>query len=306
MRPRPAHLLVAVALGAVVLSSCAEASWVATVNDEPIEGDTVLALRTSYEEEESAVAGDPFRQDLTGLIRLEVQLQAAEEDFGLTGLDDPALRDAALADVGPLDRATVEQVVSDADLTEESLEALGTQLVVRDAVVAELAATEPGFLDELWANQPVQITQVCVRHIITQTREEIDEVAARIAAGEDFGAVADEIMADPALPGGRFECPLPAAAFTPPFDQFAATTPVGQVSEPFQTQFGWHIVFVDEVDRPESLEQLRGDPLRFVFVGTLQRLWAAWVDDAVSSSDIEVRSQVGTWVPEAAAIAPPP
>ena len=186
MSPRLKRIIVLATLGAFLLSACAEASWVATVNDEPVEEESVLAFRESYQAGESSVAGEPFRQDLTGLIVLEAQIQAAEEDFGLTGLDDAARRDDALANVSPFDRADVERVTSDPDLTEESLEALGTQLAVRNAVLAVLAVAEPGFLEELWSNRPVQTTQVCVRHIIVATEDEIDAVAARIAAGEDF------------------------------------------------------------------------------------------------------------------------
>lgn len=306
MSPRLKRIIVLATLGAFLLSACAEASWVATVNDEPVEEESVLALRESYQAGESSVAGEPFRQDLTGLIVLEAQIQAAEEDFGLTGLDDAARRDDALVNVSPFDRADVERVTSDPDLTEESLEALGTQLAVRNAVLAVLAVAEPGFLEELWSNRPVQTTQVCVRHIIVATEDEIDAVAARIAAGEDFSAVADEVVADPTSPGGRLECPIPAAAFVPPFDQVAAATPVGEVSEPFQTEFGWHIILVDEIDVPASLEDLQADPLRFIFIRTLDPIWAAWVNDAVARADIGVRSQVGTWVSAVDGIAPPP
>ena len=306
MKSRFAELTAVAVAGVVLLSACAEASWVATVNDVPIEGETVLELRNSYEDEASSVAGEPFRQDLTGLIALEAQIQAAEEDFGLTGLDDPALRDEVLAEVGPADRGAVNQVAADPDLTEESLNTLGTQLAVRDAVIAELVSTRPDLLEDLWTNQPIAITQVCIRILSTVSEEEILEVAARLDAGEDFSAVADEVSPSPENPGGRLECPLPVGAFAAPFDQVAGTTPVGQVSEPFQSDFGWHLVLVDEIDRPESLEALQADPLRYVYVGTLLPLWGAWVDDALARADIWVRSQVGTWVPQAAQIVPPP
>lgn len=306
MSPRFERSIIPAVVGAVLLSACAEASWVATVNDVPIEGDTVLSLRESYQVEESSVIGDVFREDLTGLIYLEAQVQAAEEDFGLTGLEDAAIRDAALAEVAFLDRASVEQVDSDPDLTPASVEFLGTQLVVRDAVLGVLTTQEPGLLEDLWTNRPEQITQVCVRILSAATEEEIVAIAARLAAGEDFSAVADEVSPDPENPGGILECPLPVAVFASPFDQRAIVTPVGEVSEPFPSEFGWHLILVDAVDQPRSLEELESDPMRFVFGGALQPLWTAWVDDAVDRADIDVRSQVGTWVPEIDQIAPPP
>ena len=303
---RRIELVAAAVLVTVLLSACAEASWVATVNDEPIEGDTVLSLRNSYQEGDSSVAGEPFRVDLTGLIALEAQVQAAEEDFGLTGLEDPAKRDAALEEVAFWDRPSVTEVESDPDLTQTSLEFLGTQIVVRDAVMAELAARETALLEELWTKRPTQISQVCVRILSAASEEEIVGIADRIAAGEDFSAVADEVSPDPQNPGGRLQCPLPAGAFNAPFDQVVITIPVGEVSEPFESEFGWHLVLVDEVDRPQSLEELESDPMRFVFIDALQPVWVAWVNDAVARADIGVRSQVGTWVSAVDGIAPPP
>lgn len=303
---RRIELVAAAVLVTVLLSACAEASWVATVNDEPIEGDTVLSLRNSYQEGDSSVAGEPFRVDLTGLIALEAQVQAAEEDFGLTGLEDPAKRDAAVEGVAFWDRPAVAEVESDPDLTQTSLEFLGTQIVVRDAVMAELAARETALLEELWANRPTQISQVCIRILSAASEEEIVGIADRIAAGEDFSAVADEVSPDPQSPGGRLQCPLPAGAFNAPFDQVVVTTPVGEVSEPFQSDFGWHLILVDEIDRPQSLEELGSDPMRFIFIDALQPLWIAWRDDAIGRADIDVRSQVGTWVSVADGIAPPP
>ena len=72
------------------------------------------------------------------------------------------------------------------------------------------------------------------------------------------------------------------------------TTPVGEVSEPFQSDFGWHLVLVDEIDRPQSLEELESDPMRFVFGDALWPVWIAWRTDAIGRADIRARSQVGT------------
>ena len=304
MTPRRRYLVVPALVGAL-LSACSQASWVATVNEVPIEGDTVLSLRESYQVDESSVIGDVFREDLTGLVILEAQIQAAEEDFGLTGLEDATKRDAALADVGFMDQQSVEQVEADPDLTQASLEFLGTQIVVRDTVLGELTAQEPGLLEDLWTNRPEQIAEVCARILSAATEEEIVEIAARIAAGEDFSAVADEVSPDPENPGGRLVCPVPAAAFASPFDQVAVATPVGEVSAPFSSDFGWHLMLIDSIDRPQSLAELETDPARWVFIGALQQLWVAWVDDAVDRADVEVRSQVGSWVPEVDQIAPP-
>ncbi|MBI1339806.1 peptidylprolyl isomerase [bacterium] len=100
-----------------------------------------------------------------------------------------------------------------------------------------------------------------LRHIVTATRDEIDEVAKQLAAGADFAVLASEKSIDEAtrLEGGDLGY-FTSSEAPPELKRVIETTPVGGVSKPFQTAQGWHIVKV--VDRrqeePPSLDELRG------------------------------------------------
>lgn len=290
--------------GALLFGACGGRDTVATVEAESIAGDTVLALRTSYEGE-AVVQGEIYRGDLTRLILTEAALQAAEEDFGITGLDDQATIDARMAAPTPSDEAILASVMeSNPDYTESLLELTMVQVMLREAVLGELVAAE-GVLEDAWANNPQQFAQVCVRHILTESLAEIEEAGTRIEGGEDFSAVADEMSLDGASAGGQLPCPSFASAYVDPFGSTAATAPVGVVAGPIQTEFGWHILIVDERIAPTSFDDLAANPLDYLEPGSIGDLWVVWFDDAVGGTDIVVRSQIGTWVPEADGIRPP-
>lgn len=298
-------LLLSIVLGgALLLGACGGRGTVATVESESIAGDTVLALRTSYEGE-AVVQGEIYRGDLTRLIFTEAALQAAEEDFGITGLDDQGTIDARMASPTPSDQAILASVMeANPDYTDALLELTMVQVMLREAVLAELVSVE-GFLEDAWADSPQQFAQVCVRHILTESLAEVEEAQARIAAGEDFGAVADEVSLDGASPGGQLPCPSFASAYVEPFGSTAATAPVGVVAGPIETEFGWHLLVVDERIAPTTFEDLAADPLAYLEPGSIGDLWVVWFDDAVGDTEIVVRSQIGTWVPEADGIRPP-
>ena len=143
-------------------------------------------------------------------------------------------------------------------------------------------------------------------HILTETRREAEPARDRREAGEDFSMVAGEVSLDTQSPGGVLPCPSLASSFVAPFGVTTATAPLGEIVGPIQTQFGWHIIIVDDRVAPSSVEELREDPTRFIDPSTVSDLWVLWLDAAVRDSDIWVASQVGRWVPEADGILPPP
>jgi len=76
-------------------------------------------------------------------------------------------------------------------------------------------------------------------------KETIDAARARVAGGEDFAAVAKDVSDDPgsAQRGGSYP-ETPRGKMVPEFEERMFTLPVGEVSEPFRTQFGWHVLTV--------------------------------------------------------------
>lgn len=302
MTPRIRLALLVVGAG-LLASACASSGTAATVNDVGIDSDEVLGLRTDQPEDRAV--GEQFRGDLTTLIVIEAERQAAEEDFGLTGFDDPAARAAWLATAGDAERNVVEGVATNPGLTEAAVDAVTTQLMIRDAVSAALIRDEELLL-QVWQEDQPSLVEVCPRHLLVETEEEAVEARERILAGEDFAVVADEVSLDTVSVGGALPCPSSPTEYVEPFGSIIAAAPIGEVTEPFRTEFGWHVVRVEDRAFPASFEDFASDPERWLPRTVVEGAWANWRDDAVGRAGIVVRSQIGTWFPQADGIIPPP
>ena len=117
-----------------------------------------------------------------------------------------------------------------------------------------------------------EINQVKARHILITPNEiidddtakqRLDEALAKIRAGEDFGEQAKLLSDDPgsANLGGDLGWAGPGT-FVPEFDAVINEAEIGEVSEPFRSQFGWHIVEVLDrrvYDNTEDLKKLNCD-----------------------------------------------
>ncbi|MGB5167433.1 MAG: hypothetical protein WBP49_03395, partial [Acidimicrobiia bacterium] len=156
--------LILVAATAVLAVACADTTVVATVDDAYIDESSVTQLRYSYADA-AAYDAEGFRADLTNLIYLEAQKSAAEQDFGLTGFDDPERIEAKIADPTEDDAQVFASVQTDLDRTDETTAAVAEQLLIREAVVAELVSEELDLV-EIYENQPALFVSVCARHIL--------------------------------------------------------------------------------------------------------------------------------------------
>ncbi len=117
------------------------------------------------------------------------------------------------------------------------------------------------------AVQRSEINQIKARHILVTPNEiiddetakqRLDEALAKIRGGEDFGEQAKLLSDDPgsANLGGDLGWTSPGT-FVPEFDKVVADAQIGVISEPFRSQFGWHIVEVLERRVYDNTEELK-------------------------------------------------
>jgi len=109
------------------------------------------------------------------------------------------------------------------------------------------------------------ITKTKVRHILIKTNELIDDdeakkrllaLKARIADGDDFASLARAHSDDKgsALKGGSLDWVGPGD-LVKPFEEAMGKLDINQISDPVQTQFGWHLIQVlDRENKDDSLE----------------------------------------------------
>jgi peptidyl-prolyl cis-trans isomerase C len=87
--------------------------------------------------------------------------------------------------------------------------------------------------------------EIHARHILVPTEAEAKEVKERLMKGEDFATVAKEKSKDPSAEGGDLGF-FGRGQMLKPFEDTAFALKDGEISDPVQTQFGWHIIKVEE------------------------------------------------------------
>lgn len=186
-------------------------------------------------------------------------------------------------------------------------------LVRRNAAVLELQrvlagadVTEAGLRRWYDAHRD-ELTRVCASHILAAvrtpqggvdeaaSRAKIDRIAARLASGEDFAAVARAESDDPGSrdKGGDLGCAEPSRYVTP-FAEAVRTQPVGRIGAPVQTSFGFHIIRVDGRQTP-AFSEVR-DEIRQRLEGEAGTKLNAWLVRALERAEVRVNPKFGTFV----------
>jgi peptidyl-prolyl cis-trans isomerase SurA len=138
--------------------------------------------------------------------------------------------------------------------------------------VSEPVRTPSGFhivkLNERRSGEvAVIINQVHVRHILMKpneldddetVRQKLAKLRERIEKGEDFAGIASTSSEDPgsAPDGGDLGWSGPGT-FVPEFDKAIADLKANEISEPFKTRYGWHIVQMLGTRTYDSTEDVR-------------------------------------------------
>jgi len=220
---------------------------------------------------EAPAAVDPNAVVATvdGMEITEADLALAAEDpaLPLPGMNDAQRREVLVGYLVDLNLGAAAAAEAGVDDTEDFARRLAYQRrkLLLDALLeqtVEAAVTEEAaraLYEETVADiEPQQ--EVRARHILVPTEGEAQEAASRIAEGEAFEDVAAELSQDP----GSAERGGDLGFFTrdrmvAPFAEAAFALEPGQVSGPVQSQFGWHVIQVEERrDRPTpSFEDMR-------------------------------------------------
>lgn len=223
---------------------------VATVNGEAITIGHLLVARSTLPEQYQQLPNDVL---LPGLIEQLIQQTALSQALG----DDLAKRDRlALANqVSGYRAGVVLNRIAETPVSEDAVKAVYEEQFLSAAPDMEFNAS----------------------HILVETEEEAIEVKAMVDAEGDFGELAKMKSTGPSGPNGGELGWFGKGMMVPEFEAAVLTLKPGEVSAPVRTQFGWHIVKLNETrskDVPD-LAQVR-DQIE-------QELRSAAVEDAIKA-----------------------
>ena len=121
-------------------------------------------------------------------------------------------------------------------------------------------------------------------HILVETEDEAKAIKADLDAGADFTETAKEKSTGPSGPGGGDLGWFGLGAMVPEFESAIVALVPGEISDPVQTQFGWHVVTLFE-KRKSAAPEL--DEVRDELAGELQK---NAVEDAIE--DLTAKAEI--------------
>ncbi len=171
------------------------------------------------------------------------------------GVLDQLIQQQLLANAVEKVPARVELAISNDRrglLAAELIDALSAELITDEAIQAAY--------DEQFANvEPV--LEYSAAHILLASEEEAAAAKLRADSGEDFAELARQLSTGPSGPSGGDLGWFSQGMMVQEFQTAVENMEPGQVSDPVQTQFGWHIIKLNETrNRPNpSIEEMRDE-----------------------------------------------
>ncbi|MBS1302491.1 peptidylprolyl isomerase [Loktanella sp. SALINAS62] len=258
----------AIAMTAQTASAQDASTVVATVGDTDITLGEMIIARASLPEQYDQFPPDVLFQ---GIVDQLVQQQLLSEQLE----DVPFRVDMALTnEERSLKAGEVITQISENAVTDEAVQAR------YDEIVAEFEANPT--------------TEYNASHLLVETEEEAQAAAERAQSGEDFAALAQELSTGPSGPTGGELGWFGPGAMVAEFEEAVTGMDVGAVSDPVQTQFGWHVIKLNET-RPVEAPAL--DAVRDEIRGEIQQ-------EAITSRIDELRAATEITLPEEGAFDP--
>jgi peptidyl-prolyl cis-trans isomerase C len=218
---------------------------------------------------QAVAQGDPVVAKVNGVEIKESDLKAAEEDIGaqLPPMSAEAKKEYLItyvADMILVSRAAEAKKLGDTPEFKRKLANARTKLLMEALLQneAKVAVTDEA-MKKVYADAIKDIgneQEVSARHILVENEDDAKKVAADLKAGGDFAAIAKERSKDPGSKDQGGDLGFFAKdQMVPEFAEAAFKLDKGQLSDPVKSQFGWHIIRVDDkrTKQPPSFDQVK-------------------------------------------------
>ncbi|WP_068116095.1 peptidylprolyl isomerase [Tropicimonas marinistellae] len=256
----------------LIIAACAAAPALA----EDVTADTVVAT----------VGGTEITVGhmIVARTALPAQYQQVEASLLFEGILDQLVQQNALA-LSLGDDVTRATELSIDNQTSGLLagEALGK--VLKEAITEEaLAAAYSAKFDDADPE-----TEYHAAHILVETEEAAQEIKSELDGGADFATLAKEKSTGPSGPNGGELGWFGKGMMVPEFEAAVMALEPGQVSDPVQTQFGWHVVVLNDtrVAEAPTIDEVRDE----LAAEIENKVVAETLDEVLSKTEV-VKSEV--------------
>ena len=188
--------------------------------------------------------------------RLPEQYKQLEDSVLFEGILEQLIQQTALSQAMEKDLTTALEIGKEnevrAFLAGELLAKIGTADLDENAV-------ETAYKDRYAEGESEM--EFNASHILVETEDEAKDLVAQLADGADFAELAKEKSTGPSGPGGGSLGWFGKGAMVPAFEDALVALEDGAVSEPVQTQFGWHVIkrMESRLKEAPALDAVRDD-----------------------------------------------
>ena len=211
---------------------------------------------------------NPVLAKVNGSEIRQSDMALAEEELG-PSLDkmDPATKQenllAFLIDMKIVSKAAEDKKVENNDDFKKRLAFARNRLLMDSLLASEgKAATTDEAMKKVYDDAAKQISgeqEVRARHILVETEDEAKAIKAELDKGADFAELAKKKSKDPGASDGGDLGFFTKDQMVPEFSAVAFALEPGKISDPVKSQFGWHIIKVEEKRnrKPPDFDQVK-------------------------------------------------
>ncbi len=198
---------------------------------------------------------NPVLAKVNGAEIRQSDVALAEEELGpsLAQMDPATKKDNVLAfliDMKIVAKAAEDKKIENSEEFKKKLAFTRNRLLMDSLLASEgKAATTDEAMKKVYEEAAKQISgeqEVHARHILVETEDEAKAVKAELDKGADFAELAKKKSKDPGSADGGDLGFFTKEQMVPEFSAVAFALEPGKISDPVKSQFGWHVIKVEE------------------------------------------------------------
>nr|WP_263326233.1 peptidylprolyl isomerase [Neobacillus sp. Marseille-Q6967] len=275
-------MILTVALAAVLSFVVVQDNAVAKVNGESISKDEL------YNEMAELYGASTVEQIITEKIMAaeaknqKISISESEINTEVDKLKESYGGDDVFEQVLQTNNTTLEQVKKD----------LKDYLIIQKLMEPLIEITDEEMQTYFDENKEsfAEAEQVKASHILVEDEATAMEIKAKLDAGEDFAELAKEFSTDEGSKenGGELEF-FSKGTMVAEFEDVAFTLPVNQISDPVKSEYGYHIIKVEEKKEAKeaNFEDSKQEIKDALFEEKLQTEYPSWLEEKKKDYDIE-------------------
>jgi peptidyl-prolyl cis-trans isomerase C len=200
-------------------------------------------------------ADDKVLAKVNGAEIRQSDVALAEEELGPSLAQmDPATKDenvlAFLIDMKIVSKAAEDKKVQDSDDFKKRIAFTRSRLLMDSLLASEgKSATTDDAMKKVYEDASKQISgeqEVHARHILVESEADAKTIEDELKKGADFAELAKKKSKDPGASDGGDLGFFTKDQMVPEFSAAAFALEPGKISDPVKTQFGWHVIKVEE------------------------------------------------------------